>query len=125
MSPEKSSLSLTDHLRQLEEALLRPELRTSGQFAGLLADDFVEFGSSGRVYDKAAVVALLRTETPGSHAMTDFRATLLAPSVALVTYAIRREASPPVDTLRSSIWQLRDAGWQLVFHQGTRTNAPA
>jgi glyoxylase I family protein len=57
--------------------------------------------------------------------MGDFRSKRLAPGVALVTYSIRREDSQPVHTLRSSIWQLRDGRWQLVFHQGTRTSTSA
>ena len=38
-------------LRGLELELLRPELRESaGRLANLLADDFREFGSSGRIF---------------------------------------------------------------------------
>ena len=40
-----------DHLRTLEERLLQPDVRRSAQaVASLLADEFVEFGSSGRVF---------------------------------------------------------------------------
>jgi len=36
----------------LEQSLLRPKIRRSpAAVTALLADDFVEFGSSGRVYD--------------------------------------------------------------------------
>ena len=45
--PETAAL-----IRRLEEALLVPEVRKSaGQIAVLLADEFVETGSSGRIYD--------------------------------------------------------------------------
>jgi hypothetical protein len=48
---------------------------------------------------------------------------MLAPGVALLTYVIRHEASPPSYTLRSSVWQHRGERWQMVFHQSTRTSA--
>lgn len=39
--------------------------RTTGvRLAELLADDFVEFGSSGRVYTKDDLVAVLQAEAP-------------------------------------------------------------
>ena len=31
-----------------------------------------------------------------------------------------RSASSSV-SLRSSLWVLRDSGWQILFHQGTKT----
>jgi glyoxylase I family protein len=42
--------------------------------------------------------------------------------VALLTYRAHRGATavrPAADSLRSSIWRLRQGHWQMVFHQGT------
>jgi hypothetical protein len=49
----KNLFSLNEHLWQLEEQLLKPEIRISpANIENLLADDFFEFGSSGNVWYK-------------------------------------------------------------------------
>jgi hypothetical protein len=123
VSPIAPPESLLRHLRELEESLLQPDVRKSTQLVALLADDFLEFGTSGRIYTKEDLVALLQAESPSIQTTSNFRVALLAPSVALLTYVIRHEGSPPGYTLRSSIWQLRGEQWQMVFHQSTRTLA--
>lgn len=104
--------------------MLESDVRKSEAMLELLADDFVEFGSSGRTYTKAELVALLQAETPSVQRTSDFKVALLSPEVGLITYVIRREGEPPVYSLRSSVWQLRGERWQLIFHQGTVTVAP-
>jgi hypothetical protein len=47
---------------ELEELLLAPDVRKSKRLVELLADDFAEFGSSGRVYTKDDLVAVLQAE---------------------------------------------------------------
>ena len=50
-------------LRILEESLHTPEVRASREATdALLADDFVEFGNSGTVYDKASILVALQEE---------------------------------------------------------------
>lgn len=111
--------ALVAELRALEERLLRLETRTSAaDLAALLTDDFVEFGSSGRVFDKAAIIASLASETDALvHRIEDFRAVALAADVALVTYRLVVTAAP---SLRSSLWRRTGDHWRLQFHQGTR-----
>jgi hypothetical protein len=109
-------------LRRLEEGLLQPLVRKNPQeVSALLADDFLEFGSSGRVFDKAAIIAELATEVsrPGTR-MADFEMEMLSPVIALVRYrTILRDAAGVKQALRSSIWIHRDGRWQMKFHQGT------
>ena len=121
MSEIQTPESLAQHLRELEESLLQPDVRKSEELVTLLADEFVEFGSSGRVFTKQDLVELLQAETASVQTTSRFKVQLLAPKVALLTYVIRREATPPVWTLRSSVWQLREGGWRMVFHQATVT----
>jgi hypothetical protein len=104
-------------IRELEERLLQPDVRASAAALGtLLADDSVEFGSSGTVYNKRSIIAaLLREEPDGDpRTMRDFAARPLAVDVVLVTYRIVKSR-----TLRSSIWCAPDGRWQMVSHQGT------
>jgi hypothetical protein len=114
-----------DILRGLEEALLKPEVRRSADQVGrLLADDFIEFGSSGRVFDKAQIIEALQGEESDPAIrieLTDFSVRQLAPAVMLVTYRTTRSgpSAPQGYRLRSSIWKLMEERWQMVFHQGT------
>jgi len=116
---------LADVLRRLEEQLLQPEIRRSAdQVSYLLADEFVEFGSSGRVFDKAQIIASLQQEKEQAAQRTidDFSVKWLTPEIALLAYrlVVRRGASEEeTHTLRSSIWKLIDGRWQMIFHQGT------
>jgi hypothetical protein len=109
-------------LRHLEEQLLQPEVRISAEkVAALLADDFVEFGSSGQVFDKKQIMKLLQHESPTKRSLSKFESTVLSDNIVLVTYRATRNSEPPVHTLRSSIWRLSNGQWQMVFHQGTLT----
>lgn len=114
---------LSDHLRQLEEQLLDPVLRKSREHvANLLADDFVEFGVSGRIFHKDDILLELASESAATLKMVDFGARQIAGDAFLVTYSVHRDSAegPPQISLRSSIWILRDARWQMLFHQGTK-----
>jgi hypothetical protein len=117
---------IADHLCRAEEALLDPAVRSNrARVAELLADDFVEFGSSGRIWTQNEILDLLAGEIPAPIEMMNFECALLAEDVALVTYvASRTDAQTGIRTssLRSSIWTKRPAGWRLRFHQGTRTS---
>jgi hypothetical protein len=116
MTPQDA---LAAELKGLEEELLVPAVRTSARLAALLADEFVEFGSSGRVYTKSDLVAALQAESSVAQTTSDFKVASLAPDVALLTYKIRRHSKPERQTLRSSIWRRAKGQWQIVFHQGT------
>jgi hypothetical protein len=114
---------LEARLRTLEESHLRPEVRSSPEsLRALLAEEFVEFGSSGRVLDRDAVIASASTQSAFHSRIDDFSARALAPGVALTTYRLSaRSASEDGArvTLRSSVWVERDGRWVMVFHQGT------
>ncbi len=103
-----------------EQRLLDPSIRRDPTAVGwLLADDFREFGSSGRVFDRTAILDLLASEPPSSQpiaTISDFALTRLGAGAALVTY---RAIHPARSTLRSSLWVCREGRWQLLFHQGT------
>lgn len=122
-SSNPSEDALANHLRRLEESLLDPELRRDrARVSPLLADDFLEFGSSGRVWTRAEILDLLATETYARPEMVDFACRRLAEDIALVTYkTIRTDANAKrTETLRSSIWTEKSGTWQVLFHQGTK-----
>jgi hypothetical protein len=109
-------------IRRLEEALLVPEVRKSAaQIAALLADEFVEIGSSGRIYDKDQIIGQLQQESgeESLRTVSDFTARELADGLILVTYRIIESR-----TVRSSIWKRTNSEWRMVFHQGTKLASP-
>lgn len=116
-------MDLAAHLLDLETQLHRQDVRADeAALRRLIADDFFEFGVSGTVWTRDAVIEALRGESFSPREVTDFRLTLLADEVALVTYRGHRVATPQraaSDSLRSSIWRLNDGRWQMQFHQGT------
>jgi hypothetical protein len=116
--------NITVYLRSCEEALLDPAVRRDPvQVDALLDGDFLEFGSSGRVWTREQIVELLATEIYTPPSVEDFQCALLSESVALVTYrAVRIDISSDLISaaLRSSIWTDVSGRWRMRFHQGTR-----
>jgi hypothetical protein len=114
--------ALTTSLRPLEEQLLDPAFRRDrAAVSALLADTFVEYGSSGRIFTKTQILDHLAAGSPQRIEMADFAVQLIAPDVALVTWRAISHAAPgqPAISLRSSLWIRRDHRWQILFHQGT------
>ena len=110
--------TLCHMLLSLEERLLDPEVRRDGgRLAALLADDFREFGKSGRVYDRESILALLAVEVAQAISIEAFTAELLGPEAALATYISQTVDGQRVR--RSSVWIYRQGRWQMLFHQGT------
>jgi hypothetical protein len=117
------------HLLALERTLLDPAIRRDrARVSALLADDFVEFGSSGRVWSRSEILDLLeKEENYAQPAIEDFACRQLADTAVVVTYrTVRTDKKTGEHTiaLRSSIWskESEKAGkWRLRFHQGTRT----
>ena len=122
-----TEISLAEHLRELEELLAKPEIRKSpAELARLIADDFREFGGSGRIFDKQQIIAALQQQGECRLSLQDFRAVSLAPDVVLLTYRGTAQfagAATTLHSLRSSIWRKQNGEWKVVFHQGTPTKA--
>lgn len=111
--------SVEQMLRGLEEDMRRPENRVPEVMSKMLAPEFVEFGSSGRALTKSECLDVVQGQAPFPMTTSDFKVLMLSETVGLVTYCVTRHSEPPLNTLRSSLWQERDGVWQLVFHQGT------
>lgn len=57
-------MHIADHLNFLEEHLLDPAVRRDSKaVVSYLTDDFLEFGASGRAFDKAAILEDLAKES--------------------------------------------------------------
>lgn len=85
------------------------------------AEDFSEFGRSGRRYTRDQVL-------PGEADSQDIDATLhrfavrpLSDDLALATYVSEVQYAETEWANRSSIWDRASGRWRLRFHQGTPT----
>ncbi|MFG2873049.1 DUF4440 domain-containing protein [Streptomyces sp. NPDC048338] len=101
-----------------ELRLLDPTVRSSVKlFSALLHPDFEEFGTSGRRWDRASIIAAMTAgASPRSVTASDMHGVQLAPDVVHLTFATE---SHGVRSHRSSIWRLTEGHWLLYFHQGT------
>jgi hypothetical protein len=113
------------HILDLEKELLKPETRKSSErISELLAEDFIEFCSSGKVYQyKKGDTWEAGTNSPQINwQIEDFGIKELSPDTVLATYKVIKNSEKD-DTkkysLRSSIWKLFNGDWKMVFHQGT------
>ena len=106
-------------LLDLETALADPEIRRSGeQLEDMFHPDFIELGSSGRVYDRQMIIEMMSKEVSAGVIIRDFNTATISEGTALVTY--RSIGQSGEEARRSSIWVKSGERWLLRFHQGTR-----
>lgn len=106
-------------IKELELSLLSQGTRcSSDKLNSLISDDFIEFGASGRIYNKEEVLNDLPNDISRDFVVGELNAILLSEDIVLVTYKIKEWN---ISSLRSSIWKKNSDGiWQLFFHQGTK-----
>jgi ribonuclease HI len=104
-------------VEELERELLGPLVRGDiGRTAVLLHPDFMEIGSSGRVWTRDAMMMALE-EDPGERTDIEILGVdRVGTGAVLLTY---RSFARSGTTLRSSLWVLDGNRWRLRFHQGT------
>lgn len=107
-------------LFELEQRLAQVDQKLSAEDAALLiAEDFVEFGASGKVWSKAEIIAAMSQWSLIERTIENFSVRELSASACLVTYKVvgvtkDRQASP--FSLRSSIWRYTGGKWQIISH---------
>ena len=108
-------------LERLEEELWCEETRFDMQRMNeLIANDFFEFGRSGRVYQRQDTLAVAGQTIDAVFPLPDFQVRLLDENIAQVTYNSSVTYDGVVEhARRSSIWSRTKSGWVLRFHQGT------
>jgi hypothetical protein len=110
-------------LRVFEERLLnRADDESEPRLAALIADDFFEVCSSGRLYDRTETLARMARDTQPRLTLTDLQIRFLAPDVALLVYLLimtKDQEDAPASSWRSSLWKSHHGRWQIHFHQAT------
>jgi hypothetical protein len=111
-------------LRSLEVEMHQPQVRSDrARMEQLLHPEFLEIGRSGAIYTRADVLKEFARQ-PLSYTVwsQDFAVTRIAPMTAMLLYRsahIDHAGSLDRHTMRASIWQSTEQGWQVRFHQGT------
>jgi hypothetical protein len=103
---------------ECELRLLDPAVRRAAdQVDAMLDPEFVEFGASGRRWQRGEIIAALAADSDSAApTVLDLAGIRLAQGVVLVTYTSddgKRRCQ------RSSIWRRTIDGWRVLFHQGT------
>jgi hypothetical protein len=108
-------------LQRLEEKLWLDETRFDIPYMErVLAEDFLEIGRSGRLYQREDTLSVPRESINAVIPLPDFDARLLTEDIAQVIYNSKVTYDSVVQKgRRSSIWSRTSNGWILRFHQGT------
>src|SRR5258708_39920033 len=90
---ENAPVEIATHMLRCEQSLLDPAVRRdAAQVSALLAQDFVEIGTSGRMWTREQIIDLLATEHFDTPAIENFECRQIAEDVVLATYrAVRTE----------------------------------
>ncbi|MFE9724173.1 DUF4440 domain-containing protein [Streptomyces sp. NPDC005794] len=103
-----------------ELRLLDPVVRASADvMATLLHPDFREIGTSGRLWERDTIIAMLTAPDapcPGPLTASRMRGDQLAADLVHLTFDTE---SKGLRSHRSSLWRLTRSGWLLYFHQAT------
>jgi len=114
---------LEELIRGLELRLLDPEVRAShAELDHLLTDDFLEIGSSGRIFDKRQVMEALLGGSDTSFTLEEYHLREVGDKALLATFHVLKKTGQDgeeTSSIRSSLWVLQDGRWRLRFHQGT------
>ena len=105
-----------DILYTLESMLIAPLYPTPSEIVHeLIAEDFVEIGSTGQIYAKDDILSY-HNDAPTPIKIKDFQAKDLTDDLYLTGY---KTIEDPISSIRTSIWKQTKGKWQLIFHQST------
>ncbi len=109
-------------IKALEIELLQPGIRKSEiRLNELIADNFLEIGTSGKQYNKKDTIDALSEEDEIKFSITNFNTVEIAPYTVLATYEVEKEnlgSNKILFSTRTSIWKNFDGNWKIIFHQG-------
>ncbi len=93
-------------------------IQTAGE---LIAEDFVEFGSSGIIYDRQQTINSYSGSASKKIDIRDYTEKQLGGDAILVNYlaVISNEKGEEIKSLRTSVWKKMEGSWKIIFHQGT------
>ncbi|WP_440898078.1 DUF4440 domain-containing protein [Amphibacillus sp. Q70] len=114
-----SAQNISCLLYQAEQQLLQRQL---SDFETLLADDFIEYGTSGQIYHKQLLMDSLTNQNQKGDAgivISQFHCVQLSTDLVQATYQTKEPLNKNRVANRSSLWRRYQGQWQMCFHQGT------
>ncbi|MEO5966050.1 MAG: nuclear transport factor 2 family protein [Candidatus Limnocylindrales bacterium] len=117
-------MSIQATLYALELAIARRDVGSiPGGYKEVLDQGFVEFGSSGRIWTRDAMLeAVSSAPMTGGISIEDFEVAEVRPDVFLALYVtvdVQSRDGARVVSRRSSLWVRHDNAFRMRFHQGT------
>jgi hypothetical protein len=85
----------------------------------VLAEDFIEFGSSGRVWSREEILDMPAHDLRATLPLSGLAITPIRIDAVLLTYTSEVIRDRVYRSNRSSIWVRVGPSWRLRFHQGT------
>lgn len=108
---------------ELEYQHLKPENRRSSQrLKEIIAEDFLEIGSSGKLMRRSDFDYEDDLLNADEYLIDTLEARSLSNDCVLTVYQLENKTRG-VMTRRSSIWKKMNSNWVLSFHQGTKVTA--
>lgn len=114
--------NLKEIIYKLETDLLKPEIRSSREkLNDIIADDFIEYGNSGLVYDKSIILERLPKGNSPTYTLYDFDFAILSENIIQTRFKTDNVNLDgiKISSLRTSLWRRNNNEWQIFFHQGT------
>jgi hypothetical protein len=110
-------------LIEYEKALINLSL-SHQKLKSMIADDFIEYGKNGHVYDQKDIFEWLDSNPKRKIKAFNFNLKFLGDNIALLTYISEEldNNNHALQVNRTSIWINRNNQWQMTFHQGTIKN---
>lgn len=110
-------------LIEYEKALINLSL-SHQKLKSMIADDFIEYGKNGHVYDQKDIFEWLDSNPKRNMQAFNFNLKFLSDNIALLTYISEEldNNNHALQVNRTSIWINRNNQWQMAFHQGTIKN---
>lgn len=113
-----------EHLVELEKELHKKSVRKDpALLKKYLSVEFLEYGSSGKVYTLQDILTRLPAEDGIEVIEANlFKLTPVKEDWVLMNYESKRTDSDgfSIRTLRTSIWRKEGEEWKMFFHQGTK-----
>jgi glyoxylase I family protein len=116
---------IADRLIEKEMAIVAAQQRGDiGAVGNVLADEFCEIGSSGRMFSKLEILESIRQVKILHCSFEQVRVLPIDDEHAIVTYVSNTKRryqgeEATARTYRSSTWKKAAGEWRLIFHQGT------
>lgn len=105
----------------LESSLLSYETRNSTEKLELIINDkFIEYGSSGKIWNKEEILKSLPKENKTDYKIADLELIFESENFFSIRYNLFENEE--ISSLRTSTWEYIDGKWQIIFHQGTKIN---